>query len=281
MTLGELYRQGRQALVGAGNEAAAFDADCLFQKAFGLDRQARILRSAEPADGRLAEEYLKCIASRAGGRPLQYILGEWPFLDLTLRVGDGVLIPREETELLVHVAADLLRETPAPRMLDLCSGTGAVALGLASLIPGARVAAVEFYAEAYAYLTENIQRTGLQNVEPVRLDVLDAQSAQRFSGLDGIVSNPPYVCAGELPALQREVRREPPTALDGGEDGLLFYRAIAQYWLPRLKPGGFVAVEIGEGQAEEVSSLFRAAGVSKIRVEPDFNGIGRVVSGMR
>lgn len=281
MTLGELYRQGRQALAGAGNEAAAFDADCLFQKVFGLDRQARILRSAEPADGQLTEEYLECIASRAGGRPLQYILGEWPFLDLTLRVGEGVLIPREETELLVRVAADLLRETPAPRVLDLCSGTGAVALGLASLTPGARIAAVEFYSEAYAYLTENIQRTGLQNVEPVRLDVLDAQSAQGFSGLDSIVSNPPYVCARELPALQREVRREPPTALDGGEDGLLFYRAIAEYWLPRLKPGGFVAVEIGEGQAEDVSALFRAAGVSQIRVEPDFNGIGRVVSGVR
>ncbi len=281
MTLGELYRKERKTLSDAGVESPAFDADCLFRQVFGLDRQQRILQSQEQADAEKVKEYEDCVAARAGGRPLQYILGKWPFMDFSLFVGEGVLIPREETELLVYTAAEHLKGSRHPHVADLCSGAGAVALGLASLIPGAQVTAAEYYEEAYSYLVRNIKETGFANVMPAFLDVLDPRSAEQFSALDCIVSNPPYVCAGELPALQREVRREPPTALDGGEDGLLFYRAIARNWLPLLKPGGCAAVEIGEGQAPEVAELFESAGLSCIRVDRDFNGIERVVSGIQ
>lgn len=280
MTLGEVYRRGKRILEDAGCDSPGFDAGCLFQKAFGLDRQQRIMRSEEEAEPEQMERYLSLARGRADGRPLQYLLGEWPFLGLTLAVGEGVLIPREETELLVRTAAEQLKGRETPEIVDLCAGTGAVALGLASLVPGARISAVEKYEDALAYLRRNIERAGFPGVKAARLDVLDPAPAECFSALDAVVSNPPYVCAGEIASLQREVRREPREALDGGEDGLVFYRAIAEIWLPKLKPGGVAAVEIGEEQAHDVETLFSAE-LADLRTYRDFNGTERVVAGKK
>lgn len=280
MTLGEIVRQGKGMLFKAGNQNPTFDAVCLFQKVFGLDHQALLVHSNELADTAKIKEYLKRVEERASGRPLQYIIGKWPFMELELLVGEGVLIPREETELLVYTAAALLKNTNSPRILDLCSGTGAVALGLASLLPNARVTAAELYDKAFDYLKANIKVTGFLNVTPVQLDILNPQSTESFCALDCIVSNPPYIITGELPTLQIEVQNEPSSALDGGADGLAFYRTIAALWLPRLRSGGVVAVEVGEGQAAAVATLFEAVGLTKMDIMKDFNGIERVVSGI-
>ena len=280
MTFGQAYQKGKQMLGEAGVESPAFDAVCLFSAAFGMDRQAMIVHAGEeaPPDGEAL--FFSQIAQRTRRRPLQYILGEWEFLSLKLRVGEGVLVAREETELLVRVAAELLKDSPGPRVLDLCAGTGAVGLGLAGLLPDANVTCVELYEAAFSYLRQNIEAAGFENVRAVRSDILDEAAASRFSGFDAIVSNPPYVKTGELSTLQTEVQREPATALDGGEDGLVFYRGLAALWLPRLNDGGVAAVEIGEGQEAAVSALFEAAGLSQIEVYRDFNGINRVVSGI-
>ena len=284
MTLRQTYQKGKTLLEKAGNETPAFDAICLFQKVFGLDRQQLIMRGTELADEEQSAGYLSLCAERAQGRPLQYILGEWPFLDFTLRVGEGVLVPREETELLVYTAAKHIRkkcvEGERPRVIDLCGGSGAVALGIASLLPEAEVVCAELYEGAYHYLEENIRRLTAQSVKPMRLDVLSPEAAERFSKLDAVVSNPPYVEADTIAGLQKEVQYEPHTALDGGEDGLVFYRALARFWIPRLKPGGLAAVEIGEGQAQAVEELFRSVGVRDIEVQKDFNGFDRVVAGI-
>ena len=284
MTLRQTYQKGKTLLEKAGNETPAFDAICLFQKVFGLDRQQLIMRGTELADEEQSAGYLSLCAERAQGRPLQYILGEWPFLDFTLRVGEGVLVPREETELLVYTAAKHIRkkcvEGERPRVIDLCGGSGAVALGIASLLPEAEVVCAELYEGAYHYLEENIRRLNAQSVKPMRLDVLSPEAAERFSKLDAVVSNPPYVEADTIAGLQKEVQYEPHTALDGGEDGLVFYRALARFWIPRLKPGGLAAVEIGEGQAQAVEELFRSVGVRDIEVQKDFNGFDRVVAGI-
>lgn len=277
MTLGDVYRQGKGFLTQAQNQSPAFEASALFQKAFGLDRQERIIRSAEVADPAKSEEYFSMLRERAAGRPLQYILGEWQFFGINMKVGEGVLIPREETELLVNAAAGLLKGNPAPRVIDLCAGSGAVALGLASLMPDACITAAELYGEAFGYLRENICKTGFSNVTPVKLNILDPSSAKDFDSVDCIVSNPPYVKTGEIAGLQTEVRKEPQNALDGGGDGLRFYRAIAEIWLPKLKPGGAAAVEIGEGQAADVCGIFRNANFNKAQIYKDFNGIERVV----
>ena len=280
MTLGQIYRQGKCVLDRAGNESPGFDADCLFQKAFGFDRQERVMHSNDSADDELAHDYLGDVNERASGRPLQYILGQWPFMGLELKVGEGVLIPREETELLVHTAARLLDGSAEPKVLDLCAGTGAVALGLASLLPCARITAAELYDEAFSYLERNIKETGFQNVTAFRMDVLNPQSARQISALNCIVSNPPYVERSELPILQPEVQMEPRTALDGGVDGLDFYCAIAQIWLPKLEQGGVAAVEVGEGQASAVAKMLESAGLAQIQIYRDFNELERVVAGI-
>ena len=285
MTFGDWYQKGKNWLQKAGIESPAFDAVCLFQKVFGLDRQGLIIRSSEeaPDDG---GAFWRLIERRAQKEPLQYLLGEWGFLDGVLEVGEGVLIPREETELLVYTARDMLQNAAAQRntlrVLDLCAGTGAVGIGLGQLLPQVEIDCVEWYEEAFRYLEKNIEKAGDGRVKAVKADVLsgpDASFPIFEEGYDALVSNPPYIETAELSSLQEEVKREPRSALDGGKDGLDFYRAIAEKWLKLLKPGGIVAVEIGESQGAAVQEIFQQYGMRDLRVYKDFNSLDRVVAG--
>ncbi len=282
MTLSELYRSGKETLRKAGCDSPEFDAACLAEKAWGLDRQGLFLRGNREANPEEEASFLQMIRERAAHRPLQYILGSWPFMDMQLLVGEGVLAPREDTEVVVRAAASLLQNTGSPLYgIDLCGGTGAVALGLCSLVPGLRMDCVEWMPEAFAFLEQNTRRFGEGRVRPVRGDVLDARTAEALfpHPVDVLISNPPYVRAEEIPGLQQEVRQEPHSALDGGQDGLVFYRAIADFWIPKVKPGGVVAVEIGEEQAEAVCQLFQKAGVTELCVHQDLAGLDRAVTG--
>lgn len=280
MTFQQAYQEGKNRLQSAGIDSPAFDAICLFRCAFGMDRQGLLLRGEQEAPVKQTEAFFHTIVQRCSRRPLQYILGEWEFFGMRFAVGEGVLIPREETELLVYTAAELLSGHPAPRVADLCAGTGAVGLGLSRLRSDARVACLEWYEQAYSYLQRNLKQYGEERVTAVRADITQGDSAPELVDLNAIVSNPPYIDSAELPLLQKEVQAEPPTALDGGSDGLDFYRSIASVWFPRLKQGGIVAVEIGETQAEAVSALFRKSGLMRLQVHQDFNGFDRVVSGV-
>lgn len=280
MTFQQAYQQGKNLLQRGGVESPAFDTICLFRRAFALDRQGLLLHGDKPAPTRQTRVFFEMIEQRRARRPLQYILGEWEFFGMNLRVGEGVLIPREETELLVYAAADLLGGHPAPLVVDLCAGTGAVGLALSRLRTDAKIICVEWYEQAFSYLKQNLSLYGGTGICALRADVTRQDAAWDLAGLSAVVSNPPYIDSAKLPDLQQEVRREPPTALDGGTDGLDFYRVIANLWIPRLRLGGIVAVEIGETQAAEVSELFRQAGVYRIRVQKDFNGLDRVVAGI-
>ena len=282
MTLSELYRSGKETLRKAGCDSPEFDAACLAEKAWGLDRQGLFLRGNREANPEEETSFLQMIRERAGHRPLQYILGSWPFMDMQLFVGEGVLAPREDTEVVVRAAASLLQNTGLSLYgIDLCGGTGAVALGLCSLVPGLRMDCVEWMSEAFAFLEQNTRRFGEGRVRPVRGDVLDARTAEALfpHPVDVLISNPPYVRAEEIPGLQQEVQQEPHSALDGGQDGLVFYRAIADFWIPKVKPGGVVAVEIGEEQAEAVCQLFQKAGVTELCVHQDLAELDRAVTG--
>lgn len=287
LTYKELYLLAKKELQKAELESPAFDALCLFEKVFSMGRRELALYGEEIPSQEKAEELRSLLSKRAERMPLQYLLGSWPFYGMELRVGEGVLVPREETELLVDAAAERLllqREKgylpETPQIADLCSGTGAVALALKGEFPQSRITAVEKFPEAYGYLLENIRATG-REVIPLRADILSSKTAEGFSGLSALVSNPPYVEAGEIPRLQPEVQKEPLSALDGGNDGLRFYRAIARLWIPRLLPGGVCAVEIGENQSEAVSALFQQAGLREISILRDFSGLDRVVAGFR
>lgn len=260
----------------AGCADAAFDARCLLEDVGGQPR-GRL-----PGEDVLCAETLsrleEALAQREAGRPLQYILGEWEFLTLSLRVGEGVLIPRPDTECLCEEAASRLR--PGARVLDLCAGSGCVGLGVASLCPGVSVTAVELSQQALPYLQENVRRYPAYAVQVRQADVL-RDYASFEDGWDAILSNPPYIPTQDIPALMREVQQEPHMALDGDADGLLFYRALARHWCEKLRPGGFCAVEVGAGQAPAVRDLFAAAGMRDIDIRQDLAGIQRVVCGVR
>ena len=226
MTHRQLYLQAKQALAQAGVDSPGSDAMALLSHFFGLDRPGLALHGEETPSQEKAAAFLQAVEERAARRPLQYILGAWDFMGLTLAVGEGVLCPREDTAVLVYALAGLLQDAPAPQGLDLCAGTGAVGLGLCSLLPQAQVTALELSPLALRYLEENTAAYPQYQVTPHRGDVLSPQTAARFPqhSLDFLASNPPYIAGEELPTLQPEVQREPPLALDGGADGLRFYR---------------------------------------------------------
>lgn len=280
MTYRELYRRARARLAEAGVDTPGFDAAQLAERFLGLDRPALAVRGEEEAPSPAEEAFLRALEERAARRPLQYILGEWPFLSLTLRVGEGVLVPREDTAVLVEALARRLEGSSAPQGLDLCAGTGAVGLGLCSLLPEARAACVELDPKAMEYLRQNQARYPQYHVTLVQGDVL-AGPQGLAGGLDFIASNPPYIAEAELPGLQPEVRREPELALNGGRDGLVFYRAILEKWLPLLGRGGVLAVEIGESQGKAVEEMFRAAGLGEIEILQDLAGLDRTVIGRK
>ncbi|MDD5952744.1 MAG: peptide chain release factor N(5)-glutamine methyltransferase [Oscillospiraceae bacterium] len=280
MTYSQVYLNGKACLQKAGIESPAFEAMCLFEAVFQMNRQLLAVKGEDDAPNGDIVTFNEMIQQRCGKRPLQYILGKWPFLDLMLEMGEGVLIAREDTEVLVRTADEHLRGRHRPQVLDLCAGTGAVGLGLASLMKDVAVTCVEYYDTAFRYLERNVAANGLESqVSLVRADVLAGPAPGAFQMVDGILSNPPYVKTAELETLQAEVQKEPKEALDGGEDGLTFYRAIAGLWLPLLKPGGLVALEVGEGQSRQVGRLLEEAGIQQVRYANDFGGIERVVFG--
>lgn len=282
MTFRQIYQHAKQTFSQAGLESPAFDAICLLEHVFGLDRQALILHGGEPAPPDKTPAFLSLVQKRAARQPLQYLLGEWPFLSLLLSVGEGVLIPREDTGLLVQTAVQRLSSDAPLSVLDLCAGSGAVGLGVKSLRPNAHVTCVERFDAAWQYLQQNTAKyQGTFPVQAMQADILDPLTPTHFPPVDAILSNPPYITTADLASLQAEVQCEPNTALDGGIDGLLFYRALSSLWVPLLKPCGFVAVEIGEGQGGAVRRLFEDAGLSHVEGFLDLSGIERVILAYR
>lgn len=274
----EWYARAVSYLTDAGCEDAAFDARCLLEDLGGMPRGHA--PDAVPLMAAQATALETALEERAAGRPLQYILGQWDFLSLHLAVGEGVLVPRPDTECLCEEVARRLAGTVRPRVLDLCAGSGCVGLGIASLYAGADVTAVELSDKALPYLRENAARYPAYALTIQKADVLTDHAAFA-DGWDAIVSNPPYIPTGDLRELMREVQREPMMALDGDADGMKFYRAIAAHWIPKLRCGGLCAVEVGIGQAAQVAALFADAGLTDIRITRDLGGVERVISGAK
>lgn len=283
MTYRQLYLNARQELTDHGIDSPGTDTCALTEHFFGLDRPGLALHGEESPLPRQEAAFLQAVEERAARRPLQYILGSWEFMGLSLKVGEGVLCPREDTAVLVEALANALREIPSPAGIDLCAGTGAVALGLCSLLPHARAACLELSPQAFSYLEQNLSAYPQYELQAVQGDLFSPKAVGSFplGSLDFIASNPPYIKTEALPSLQPEVQREPALALDGGADGLLFYRAICRLWLPLLKPGGVLAVEIGEEQGKPVSRLFSFYGFRQIAIKQDLAGLDRCVIGRK
>ena len=281
MTRREAFAALRQQLREGGLESPDFEAACLLEHVLGAScRLMTRQQLEEPLTGEQAAALHALTRRRLAGEPLQYLLGEWEFYGLPFAVGPGVLIPRQDTETLVECALQAAEGMFAPSILDLCAGSGCIGIALAHCLPDARVTAVERSQDALAYLHRNIEKNAVQ-VAVIAGDVLKPELAASIRGADIIVSNPPYLSAADLAALQKEVQAEPRAALDGGEDGLLFYRQMPALWLESLKPGGRLLFEIGMGQEEAVSGFLARAGYTHIEIFPDLAGISRVVSGRR
>lgn len=278
MTNNEVYQLGKKMLLNAHIDDASTEAIYLFYNCFKLDRQALILNANSIAEEEKVNLYFSMIEKRTTGIPLQYILGEWEFMDIKFKVGHGVLIPREDTRVLIDALYPYIKRLAEPKILDLCAGSGTIAIKLAKLFPKSQVFAVELSDEALKYLRYNIDLNDAKNISVIKSDILRAPEDSLFPNfnIDVIVSNPPYIRTQEIGQLQREVQFEPTVALDGGEDGLNFYRAIADHWIKFLKPSGaLIAVEIGSDQAEEVSDLFLKRGLTQVAVFKDLSDLDR------
>lgn len=256
-------------LKAAGVPDARFDAAQLYR--FVTGRDPRLDDGPTPAEAVRLE---KLAVRRSAREPLQYLLGEWDFLDFTLKVGPGVLCPRADTEVVCESAIALLQGVQAPVVLDLCAGTGCLGLGIARSCPGAQVTCVEKSEAAWPYLTANTSGTG---VRAVQADVFRWYQTLPPDSVDLIVSNPPYLTAAEMQALMPETAHEPAMALDGGADGLDFYRLLCSRYGTVLRPGGWLVLEIGCAQAQEVLVLGAAYGWQKGSCRTDYGGNDRVI----
>lgn len=277
MVIADLRRNIARRLALGGVPDAEFDADELICFSLGLSRTKLALRFDRAVTGDELNRIDLLADRRLSGEPLQYIVGEWEFYGLPFYVGEGVLIPRADTEVLVDCALDFLKKRPSAKVIDLCSGSGCIAVAIKKNAPAADVTAVELYDPAFGYLEKNAKRNSA-DIHAVRFDVLSEPDG--FGAVDLIVTNPPYIEKGVIPTLSKEVNAEPITALDGGDDGLDFYRAIAKNWLPLINNGGCIMAEIGEEQASAVTRLFSEYGFS-CTTEKDTNRLDRVIIGTR
>ena len=279
MTISELEKLGSQKLRASGKENSDFDARCLLGFVLNLNPTQYLLNRSEEVDSVCAEKFLSLVERRSNGEPLQYILGKWEFMGLPFYVGEGVLIPRPETEMLVEFALDFLKDKKNPVVIDLCSGSGCIAISVAKHLPNAKVYAVEKSDLAFPYLKKNIWLNCVFNVSAVHGDIFDRTLLSDIKP-DLILSNPPYIRSPEIASLQSEVRNEPSMALDGGEDGLVFYREIANGWLDRLGTGGAIAVECAEDQTEDIIRMFSEK-TQYAEAFNDLSGLPRMVTAIK
>ncbi len=268
-----LAREGAAMLAAAGVENAESDALRLLLGVTGADYTHYLLHREElcgPSDARRCRESFR---RRCSGEPLQYILQSQSFLGASYAVGPGVLIPRPETEDLTELCIRLVRENGLHTVFDLCAGSGCIGISVALSCPRTEVWLIEKYDDALSYLRRNVPVSAIGRVHILQADVFCGPSAALPSP-ELIVSNPPYIPTGEISSLQREVLHEPFSALDGGSDGLDFYRCYARLWLPRLKTGGYAVLECGEGQAADVAGMIRD---SETAIRQDSFGVSRFV----
>lgn len=275
--LKDAVRTCRLALEQGGIADAAFEAVCIARHVTGFDRTQQLMHADEPLSDRQRGQMLEITQKRLTRYPLQYLLNSWDFMGLELSVGEGVLIPRDDTEVCARLCLQFLRDIPNARVIDLCAGSGAIAIALAKLT-GAEVIAVEKSESAFKFLLENINNHQV-TVTAIHDDIFSCYDKFDDGVFDLIVSNPPYIPSHEIEGLQAEVQHEPRMALDGGTDGCDFYRAIISHWSGKLKSGGALVLELGEGQAEEISALMTARGFENVSTEPDFGGTQRAIIG--
>ena len=273
MNYTEAFLMGMQKLKEAEIGEAQLDARLLLEEVCGTDHNTLLCHGDREVSEAEEEQYRKALEQRAVHVPLQHLLGYQDFMGLRFQVNEYVLIPRQDTEILVEEAMRYLHD--GMRILDLCTGSGCILLSLLHYSNDCEGVGVDISQEALQIAAQNAELLG------IRADFLKSDLYEKVTGkFDLLVSNPPYIERAIIPTLMEEVREyDPYIALDGGEDGLDFYRRIIGGAQDYLKRGGQILMEIGSGQAKAVSELLREAGFKEIDVCRDFAGLDRVVSG--
>ena len=281
-TYRELYEEGRRILEQAGLPDAALDARFLLEEVCGTNLQTLLVFPEKKVTEEEVNQYRAFIQRRKDREPTAMILGEWDFMGLTFRLNKSTLIPEQDTEVLVETALEELKrrglgEVPL-RILDLCTGSGCILLSLLHELRNVGGLGTDLSEEALEAARENAVRLGLQERAAFRQgDLWEPVGDERF---DLIVSNPPYVPTEVIPTLEPEVRcGEPYAALDGGEDGLVFYRRIMREAAGHLKPSGIIIVESGFDEAPQIAALMQDQKLRGIRTVKDYGGLDRVVLG--
>lgn len=278
MTYRECYEQGCRTLQAAGIEEAALDARLLLEAVCGTDRNDLLVHGEQPVSPEAEEKYLNWIRQRAEHIPLQQLTGEQDFMGLTFSVNEHVLIPRQDTEILVEEVLKELHD--GMRVLDMCTGSGCILLSLLYYSNDCEGLGVDLSAEALEVAGRNV----LKVLTPEKAEHAHFLQSDLFEKVEGkfeiIVSNPPYIASAEVEKLMPEVRdHEPRMALDGTEDGLYFYRRIIEEAGKHLVSSGMLFFEIGYDQGQAVSELMRTEGYCDVQVVQDYAGLDRVVLG--
>ena len=280
-TYSEMYIALRNRLRDAGIEAAALEARLIAATAAGKSTEKLLRDMRYYATDEVERRAEEMVQRRLAGEPVAYITGVWEFRGLPMEVSRDVLIPRVDTEVLAETAIKYLKDTGRldARVLDLCSGTGCIGCAIAAELPRVRVVLADVSPEAMEISRRNVSRNGLDGrISFLPADVMKLPPLMTGS-FDLVVSNPPYIPTVEIMTLDPSVRDyEPVWALDGGEDGLDFYRAILKNWASVIRQGGELMFEVGEDQAERVKDLMRMAGLREARSFPDTQNIQRVVA---
>ena len=273
MNYTEAFLMGMQKLKEAQIGEAQLDARLLLEEVCGTDHNTLLCHGDREVSEEEEEKYRRALEQRAVHVPLQHLLGYQDFMGLRFQVNEYVLIPRQDTEILVEEAMRYLHD--GMRILDLCTGSGCILLSLLHYSNDCEGVGVDISQEALQVAAQNAELLG------IKADFLKSDLYEKVTGkFDLLVSNPPYIERKVIPTLMEEVREyDPYIALDGGEDGLDFYRRIIGGAQDYLKRGGQILMEIGSGQAQAVSELLREAGFKEIDVCRDFAGLDRVVSG--
>ena len=281
-TYNNLYLDLRKRLRLEGVEAAQLEAREIVAYAAGKTREQFFRDLNLYASDAVEERINELVDRRLEGEPVAYLIGEWEFYGLPLDISREVLIPRSDTEVLAERAIELASAAgEGARVLDLCAGSGCIGLAVARHAPNCRVVLADWSEEAIRICKQNVRRNELNSrVTCVRVDALEKPPAALWD-FDVIVSNPPYIPTGDLPGLDHSVKDyEPWMALDGGTDGLDFYRFITAQWKNALRLGGSLLYEVGIGQADAVERLMAESGYESIRSIRDTAGIWRVVEGI-
>lgn len=283
MKYAELVKQGQLNLFKAGINDHDYDAWILVEKICRISRTEYFAKMQEEVPDDIKEEFFKAIKKRTTHYPLQYIVGEWEFMGLPFKVNENVLIPRQDTELLVEktinvINEDFNTEKSEIKVLDMCTGSGCIAISIADMVPNIKVTAVDLSVNALKIAKKNADLNKVTNISFINSDLFDKVRGKYSI----IVSNPPYIKSKEVDKLMPEVRDyEPRMALDGDDDGLKFYKKIISECDKYLENDGSILFEIGYDQAEQVKQLLQKNGFADIEVLKDLSGNDRVVTGKR